>query len=662
MTIGLGIDTGGTYTDAVLLDHGSGQVLAAAKALTTWPDLAQGIGEAVEEVLAQHPGPVHLVALSTTLATNALVEGRGSPAALLLIGYDPDLIARWGFRKDLATPHVAFIPGGHRADGSEARPLDRDALLRAVRQFADQVEAFAVSGYFAVRNPAHEQVARDLIRAETGKPVTCGHELTTRLNAIRRATTAALNARLIPLLQDLILAVQETLRRLKVEAPLMVVKGDGSLVAASVALERPIETVLSGPAASVVGAQFLASHQEMLVVDMGGTTTDIALVTEGRPRLNPRGALVGGWRTMVEAIDVLTLGLGGDSQVSVDRGGDLQVGPRRVVPLSLLAARHQGVLEELQRQAEEGARSDLAGVFVTTRRDRAGRHSLGEAGDLLRPLRERGPRSLLQLAAELGRPTGLVLHQLEGLEARGLVVRAGLTPTDALHVLGEMRLWSAEAARLGAGLLARRLRLEAEALCREVVRRTALGAAQGLLARLLSAGDGLDEGLATRLVEAGLEPERSPLRGLKVGFRVQMPVVGIGAPAAAYLPEAARRLNAALEIPEHAPYANALGAVVGGVVQRVRALVLPMQGGQAYRLHLGDLCETFPNLEAAVERALAVGTDMARRLARQAGAREVEVRVERKDVRAPVASGWGEEVHLETELLFTAAGRPSAAR
>ncbi|MBC7224291.1 MAG: hydantoinase/oxoprolinase family protein, partial [Anaerolineae bacterium] len=212
MTIGLGIDTGGTYTDAVLLDYGSGQVLAAAKALTTWPDLAQGIGEAVDEVLRQRPGPVHLVALSTTLATNALVEGRGSPAALLCIGYDPDLIDRWGFRKDLATPHVAFIPGGHRADGSEARPLDRDALRRAVRQFADQVEAFAVSGYFAVRNPAHELAARETIQAETGKPVTCGHELTTRLNAIRRATTAALNARLIPLLQDLILAVQETLR------------------------------------------------------------------------------------------------------------------------------------------------------------------------------------------------------------------------------------------------------------------------------------------------------------------------------------------------------------------------------------------------------------------------------------------------------------------
>ncbi|MBC7224829.1 MAG: hypothetical protein H5T59_11250 [Anaerolineae bacterium] len=143
---------------------------------------------------------------------------------------------------------------------------------------------------------------------------------------------------------------------------------------------------------------------------------------------------------------------------------------------------------------------------------------------------------------------------------------------------------------------------------------------------------------------------------------MRAPVVGIGAPAAAYLPEAARRLNATLEVPEHAPYANALGAVVGGVVQRVRALVLPVQGGQAYRLHLGDLCETFASLEAAVERALAVGTDLARRLARQAGAQEVEVRVERRDVRVPVASGWGEEVHLETELVFTAAGRPSAAR
>ena len=131
-----------------------------------------------------------------------------------------------------------------------------------------------------------------------------------------------------------------------ISAPLMVVKGDGSLVRAEWAMQRPIETILSGPAASVVGAWHLAAAAgDVWVVDMGGTTTDIAALREGRPRLNPEGAQVAGWRTMVEAVDVHTVGLGGDSQVRVDGklGPDwLTIGPRRVVPLCLLASAVSG--------------------------------------------------------------------------------------------------------------------------------------------------------------------------------------------------------------------------------------------------------------------------------------------------------------------------------
>ena len=135
-----------------------------------------------------------------------------------------------------------------------------------------------------------------------------------------------------------------------VRAPLMVVKGDGSLVSAEFALARPVETILSGPAASVVGARHLAGEEDVVVADMGGTTTDIALLTDGLPVLDREGATVAGWRTMVEAIAVHTYGLGGDSEVH-RAGNDILVGPRRLVPLSLLCQQYPAMLEDTARAA-----------------------------------------------------------------------------------------------------------------------------------------------------------------------------------------------------------------------------------------------------------------------------------------------------------------------
>ena len=268
MTVALGIDTGGTYTDAVLVDQSTGAVMAGAKALTTYHDLSVGIGEAVAAVFDGRPvspADVGLVGLSTTLATNAIVEGRGSPVCLILFGYDPTLIEKYGFERDLVTDDVVYVDGGHDIHGDEAASLDEAALRQAVLERRGQMEALAVSAYFGVRNPAHELRARTLIEELVGLPVTCGHELTTRLNSVRRATTVALNARLVPLLRELIETLRSTMVERGITAPLMVVKGDGSLVRAEWALQRPIETILSGPAASAVGAWHLAERDDVHV-------------------------------------------------------------------------------------------------------------------------------------------------------------------------------------------------------------------------------------------------------------------------------------------------------------------------------------------------------------------------------------------------------------
>jgi len=671
MTIALGIDTGGTYTDAVLVRDDTGEVLHSAKALTTRRDLAIGIGEAMAAVLsagAAAPSDVSLVALSTTLATNAIVEGQGSPACLILIGYDRDLMREFGFEGALVTPDVVYVRGGHDAVGDEVEPLDEEALREVVASRIGRVAAFAVSGYFAARNPTHELRARAIIEEMTARasddghplPVTCGHELSARLNAVRRATTAALNARLIPLLHDLVATVQRTLAQHGISAPLMVVKGDGSLVRAEWAMRRPVETILSGPAASAVGAWHLAGRRDVWVVDVGGTTTDIAALRGGRPHLNPEGARVGRWQTMVEAVDVRTTGLGGDSLVRLDGERRLRIGPGRVVPLCLLAAEHPDILAELEREAQRGHEEPWVGQFALAQ-GQAGSALSDEEAALLRAL-GRGPRPLTALLREGAYPL-VALRRLERLEAMRLVMRAGFTPTDALHVLGRFRRWDERASLAGARILAARLGCSAEAFCERVVAEVSEQIARELVAKVLG-----DEGIAADWGNPTLDALFARAAGnggdSSLGCRLYLrePIVGIGAPAEAYMPRVAELLHTDLIVPRHADVANAVGAVAGGVVQRWHVMVQPLPGGGAFRAHLPDGVRDFPTVEDAVAYAERTVPATLEAAVRGAGAAHVEMHVAREDRVAVAQAGWGQEIYLCTELTFTAAGRPSPAR
>ncbi len=704
MNLALGIDTGGTYTDAVLVDHDTGRVLASAKALTTRHDLALGIGAAIaavfggDNVIARsvvcdeaispdakdcfgpNDGPrndapggilrttdVTLVGLSTTLATNTLAEGHRGAVCLLLIGYDRELMREYKFDTQLATDDVIYLVGGHDGLGNEMAPLDEDALRSAILARRDTVEAFAVSGYFAVRNPSHELRARDLIAELTGRPVTCGHELTSKLNAVRRATTAALNAHLVAPLTELISSVERTLAEWGIAAPLMVVKGDGSLVRAEWATRRPVETILSGPAASVVGAWHLAGRRDVWVVDVGGTTTDIGALHEGWPILNEEGATVGGWRTMVEAVDVHTAGLGGDSHVRLDDEGRLTIGPRRVVPLCLLASEHPAVAAELREQAAIPPKKRVAAAveYITTGRRPASR--LSEADQEALAYLAGRPRSVFALTQE-GRSGMLRRRRIEELEAWGLARRAGFTPTDALHVLGRFVRWDADASRSAAAVLATQAGLPVEAFCERVVHAMSGRVATELVSKVLEDAaipPGWEQNGAVRFM-VGQALDGTPHvsengRGgeLDCTLTLRRPLVAIGAPVAAYLPETAARLHTELVIPPHAEVANAVGAVAGGIIQRQAALISPLDDQSGVRLHLPDGVHDFAILDDAVQYAEEIMRPRVESLAAEAGAEQVVTQMTRRDQIAPVVGG---EVYLGTELTFVATGRPRVAR
>ncbi len=659
MSLALGIDTGGTYTDAVLLDLGSGAVARKAKALTTPADLSEGIGNALAGLGELEGGQIEFAAVSTTLATNAVVEGKGGRVGLIAVGYDRDLLLETfsrGGARSLPVDEARFVDGGHDISGKERQALDREGALRAVREMAGRVDACAVSAHGGVRNPAHEMAVRDVIREETGLPVVCGHELTSELDAIRRAVTAAFNARLLPLIRDLIRAVEGVLAGRGIGAPLMIVKGDGHMMGVEAARRRPIETLLSGPAASFVGGRYLSGAVDVLVVDMGGTTTDVALLRGGVPVLRSDGAAVGGWRTHVRAADVATTGIGGDSHVGFREGG-IAVGPRRAIPLCLAAAQHPQVTDELRRLARLERQSRLVAPcdFLVRVRDAAGADDRERA--LLRCL-SGGPRSLVQLAEDLGAAHPALVDGGR-LERTGAVARAGLTPTDLLHAEGVYAAWDAEAARLGAAATARQAGMaEAEliAAVRAEVDRLLAGA---MLGKLASGWASPPEGALRWLVERAAEDGRAG-REMRVHLSAGLPVVGIGAPAGAYLPRAARVLGAEAIVPEHAEVANAVGAAVGGVAESVEVVVEAVHsaaGIVGYTVHSADGMWTFEGKEEAVGHAVETARGLAVRRAEEAGAGEVDVQVERTDLTGTADPAYGSSIFLETRVRATALGR-----
>ena len=665
MSFLLGVDTGGTYTDAVLMDEAATRVIAKAKALTTRPDLARGVGAAIDAVMAGvDPAEVGMVSLSTTLATNALVEGQGGRVALVFVGFDPGEIARDGLSEALRGDPVIRLPGGHSHAGAEIAPLDLGSLREAVLALPPGLTGFAVAARFATRNPGHEIAARDLIRALTGLPVTCSHELSQALGGPKRALTAVLNARLIGMIDRLIGACEAHLARLGISARLMVVRGDGALVSAALAREKPIETILSGPAASIAGACWLSGEREALVSDIGGTTTDVCLLRDGRPAIDPEGARVGAFRTMVEAVAMRTTGLGGDSEVHLEEGldGGLKLGPRRLVPVSLLAVTEGAMVHRaLDAALAAEAPPDGAGRFAVPLWAGTPPAGLDPREAAVAGRLAGGPLPLPE--AVRTRVEGAALMRLVG---RGLVLLSGVTPSDAAHVLGKLAAWDGAAAEKALALFARRrsgrgdrIAPDAAAMARAVVAQLTDQTVDCLLEAAF-AGDGRDWGMAPGelarhpLTRAGLDGHQGVVR---VGLGLGVPVIGLGASAGTYYGAVGTRLGARMILPGHADVSNAIGAVVGQVAM-VATGTVTSGGPGVFVAHLAAGPRRFDARDAALAALEAALAEDARARALAAGVEEIRLSVAREIDEVAVEN---QPMFIEARLRVTARGRPRIA-
>lgn len=663
MHFSLGIDAGGTYTDAVIVRDSDGEVVESNKALTTYPDPLPGMKNAIDRLDPGYLKDIKLVSVSTTLSTNTILESTGFPVGLIMVG---DYI----IPEKLPTDYWVTVSGGHNSDGEELKTLDLNSVEEFALKVKNKVSAFAVSSYFSNRNPEHELAVKKAIKELTGHPVVCGHELSQDLGAYERAITAFLNAQLIPITHKFIQSIIEELEVRGITATLLMLKCDGSVVGIEEALEKPIETIFSGPAASLVGASHLSRLNTCAMIDVGGTSTDVAMMENGLPQLSNSGAVVGGWQTRVKAIRMETSATGGDSHVWV-KGDRIYVGPRRVIPLCRASAVYPDFKEKLkQNRVAKGyfceniqvtkffVRTDFRPIELKAG-EREIYRQIGKRpvsfGDLLVALKKRPSPSML-----------------DSLIQKRLIQAIGFTPTDALHVLGEYTEWDVEAARIGASMLGRILKQSPEDFSEEAKHKVARNIAEDLIAYLI-------EGMPRNEIDRVLMGKNF------TRFRVEIPVVLLGGPVKAYVEELRNLINADFIVPEHADVGNAVGALVGKGIKRVEILIktrvipksredkaesgdyetqescviegtLPHEKKNEFIVFSPSGRKKFEIYSEALEYAEKLGRQLVMDYMVNAGLEKENIKIDVS--RKHLAPGGWTDVPLETKLVFVGVGIP----
>ncbi len=634
----IGINTGGTYTDGVLLDYVSRKVVSAAKSVTTRQDLKIGVIKVLKKLNIKNNFNIKLVGISSTLATNTVAEGKARKVGLLLIGYDKELIEKYDLSSKIPAEITGYFKGGHNAQGAKLAALDKKGVKKWVIENQDNIDAIAVSGYFSPLNPEHEEAAFKIIKENSSLPVVMAHQLSTKLDSIKRASTASINASLVAVMQDFIQAVSFSLSELNVKAPLMIVRGDGTLMPSSEAESKPVETVLSGPAASAIGGRFLSGNGNVLVVDIGSTTTDMALVNNSRVVVTEDGARVGKCETAVEAAKIRTISLGCDSRIHYNEKNELKLGPDRVRPLSHIALHHDNVLNDFHKMQKSTILgrdpNDIEYWYMHDPLDENTYESLTDKQKKVIDLIQK-PKRLSGLLKRVG-----VYHvghlNLDDLISQGKIECAALTPTDLLHVERSLNLWDREVAKIAL-----------DYYCR-IYGKTPRNFIDEVFSKIINI---LVEEIIIFLACQNIDPKEMPVsvdgewgkwmlqqilhsdnHFLSIDADSRYPVVGAGSPAKHFLKRAARIVNAKFILPEFFDVANAVGAVSGSISEIREAIVFvrDSKGQYSYIAKHEGRIKAFKEYEDCCEYAEQTARKLAREAAIKSGATDCFVEVERR--------------------------------
>lgn len=635
--IGIGIDTGGTYTDAVVYDLENKQLLSSGKSLTTKENLEIGILNAIGKLSDDHIHQADFIALSTTLATNACVEGKGGRAKLMFIGVNPDsvnsVLASYGLP---SSSEIYFLAGDAAVAGDAP---DWDAFRRDIPTHFTGYDSVAIVQIHPKHNNGeYEKKAYELLTERLHIPCIMGYELFHDPNVLRRGTSALLNARLLPVMENFFESIKSALKKLDLDLPIVVVRSDGSLMSQEFACARPVETLLCGPAASILGSIELTDEANGIVVDMGGTTSDISLFKNHIPVTVKDGIQIGSWKTFVKGLYVDTFGLGGDSAVRFPNKV-LSLDNQRVIPLCNLAAHYPSVLPQLQKLETAGRKHTypLHEFYVLIKKPAAD-HLYTEEELLFCKALEDGPLILEKAAAAIGKD--IYTFHMSRLEDEGLVMRSGLTPTDIMHLRGDFNAFDAEASRLGAAFVCRSLGITLEEFCDKVYslvcKKLYVNLGRILLQfedseLSLTMGRSSIDALLSKSYEQAVRGKQPTLfhASVQTGFCL----IGIGAPIHLFIKDVAKLLGTTGIVPEEAPVANALGAVSGNVIANCTIDIEPLfnaGGTYAYRIVTDEGILTFggddpdaltAELEKARKTAVRIACKTAAEEARKRGAK-----------------------------------------
>ena len=598
---GLGIDTGGTFTDAVILDLDDNTVVAKRKSRTTHEDLSIGLYRSVDAVFASsdiRPSDISLVGISTTLATNSILEGNGGDVGLILIGWNPMRPVNFGEKKQV------IVKGGCDSNGRSIAAMSKEEVVNAIKGMEGEVDAIAISGLFANMNPSQEKKVKELAIQLTGLPTVAGHELSAVLGIDMRAETAVLNARLISVVSKFFDDVEKTFKEKGITAPIMVYKGDGSVMTIDQARQYPVETILSGPAASSMGGRVLTDLDNCVIVDIGGTSTDIAIMEDGYPQIQFEGASVGKWRTRVKAVDMYTVALGGDSRIQLDESL-YKIGPERVVPLCVLAEKNPEVVDKIMLTDVFDYYETVEGYDETGLTDREKR--------VFEAMKGKGPMSKMEIVDTV---TGLwvIEDELNSIVKKGAAILSSLTPTDVMVFYGDFKLGSEAGSRAGIHAIAEKTGMTEKQAARAVFDEIKTKVAQAVMTKMLDdqmlkwQGEG-SEIMLRRMLTLHHDENMN----IKPEFRI--PIVGIGAPSKYMMEDMDKRLGAKVVFPENNDVGNAIGAISSKIVESLSADVIPTPDyrfiatipftGTSYHTHLGNAVSACKrSLESYLENRL----------------------------------------------------------
>ncbi len=322
----LGIDVGGTHTDAALIENF--KLIKKAKVLTDQESLIDSLLEVTDELFkSENPGDLKRVVLSTTISTNAIVQGKTKMVGMILAsgpGLPPSLLK--------ITDDTHFISGYVNHRGVEIAGIDHDEVSRIGDHFKEEgIDHVGIVGKFSTRNPRQEIEIRDIIN-DNLKHTSLGHRMSGHLNFPRRIATTYLNAAIWDLYTSFIKEIRKFVVQMGTDVPIYILKADGGTFEIERSAEYPAKTILSGPAASIMGILSLTDcGKDAIALDIGGTTTDIAIFAGGVPLLEPSGVTIEGHKTLIRGLRTRSIGIGGDSRVKYE-SNRITIGPERDGP------------------------------------------------------------------------------------------------------------------------------------------------------------------------------------------------------------------------------------------------------------------------------------------------------------------------------------------